>query len=845
MNPKRALASAAALLAVSALLSGTARAALPQPFFESAEPASATASALPKSDAPDEMSASFWVRFDHLPSTGSALGLFGCTADAEGRIVIRLAALSTQFQGDYVMRTRDAVKRGDWHHVEFSYSRIRSRAALYLDGRFQWENDNLFLPKTKFGDAPADASFKGKVRDLLLYDYAVSDSYLAFAQDVIPVCREAEALAAAATAEAKSPHLRTWAEALGKTAAAYRTEPKTVTEGALADLLRDARNASVLASASTNATLRSAVSGKVALYTVKPLSQEPYLPYDLPRNGEIVPEMRIVASPGEYENGSVLAVAYQPAEVLRVVVSDLRGPGGSTIPASEVDVKLVKRWLRSGGAWLSYHSDRRQRNLTPDLLVNDDALIKVDELRSRNYLRLDYPEGTRYIDVSDPEKGYPKWDNGIPFRDADKLQRHMIPEAGRNQQYLLTFHVPEGTAPGTYRGYLSFAITGGDASIGIALRVLPIDLPTEPSPYDNLSDVYISHMNSFPEIYGATLQQREENTRRELANIRQHNLFHTTGIWNTPELARLSLDVGFIPDKIFGGRYTRTWRAFFPNVPASTLTPADKEAGTRAAIREVADWLDFQTNTFPATARHYVHHHSEDGSYSGLVGKQAEEAHVDHLIGIRVFAHTMGSRYVNYMGDIQDMTSSTATSPEEARMWHAAGGELINYADPFPGPENPMWYRRKVGLLMYKAGLDGHMMHGYRKGRTHWNEFAEDFGGDGNYRNFALCYPMRNGTIYTLSWEGLREAYDDLRYATRLRQLAQANIASDAEPLRREAKRALLWLEKQDGATADLDMVRAGLIHRLLVLQDTIKRHGGVIPPADMSNGAASAAARR
>ena len=827
-------------LAKCALLGATlamaaAVAATPTPIFTEANPSASSDATAFATFTPDEMSAAFWVKFDKLPSADSALGLFGCTADKDGRIAIRLFAPPTEFIGDFEMRAKDAVKRGEWHHVEFSYSRIRARAALYLDGRFQWENDNLFLPKTKFGPTVADPSFKGQVRDLRIYDYAVSDQYLAIADGVAESCREAVALAAEAAGLARSSHLKTWAQNLRKAADAFAAAPEGVSPGQLADLLRDARNARALAEASTNAALSSATVGKVALYTVKPLSQEIYLPYTLPVNGAIVPEMRVVASPGEYENGSVLAVAYQPADVKRVALSDLRGPNGKVIPAAEVDIKLVKRWFRSGGAWLSYHSDRRQRNLTPDLLVNDDALIRVDELRARNFLRLAYPEGVRYVDVSDPYKGYPSWDNGVPFRDADTLQPHAIPEAGRNQQYMLTFHVPTNAAPGVYRGRLTFSIPDGDAYLGVALRVLPIDLPAEPSPYGNLSNVYISHMNSFPGVYGATLKQREENARRELASIRQHNMFHTTGIWNTPELAALAREVGFIPDKVFGGKYTRSWRAYFPTVPPRTLTPADKEAGTRAAFREMADWQDFFTNTLPA-AKHYIHHHSEDGSYGSLANTQAEEAHVDHLMGNKVFAHTMGSGVVPYMADIQDMTSSTTTSPDEARMWHAVGGEMINYADPFPGSENPVWYRRKIGLLMYKAGLDGQMMHGYRQSRTHWNEFAEDIGGDGNYRNFSLCYPMRNGTIYTISWEGVREAYDDLRYATRLRQLASANLDAKDEPLRREAKRAQLWLERLDGATSDLDMVRAGLIHRILILQETIKRHGGVIPSADMAH---------
>ena len=804
-------------------------AATPAPFFTEANLSTSSDAAAFAKITPDEMSAAFWVKFDKLPSVGSASGLFGCTADKDGRIAIRLFAQPTDFIGDFEMRTKDAVKRGEWHHVEFSYSRIRSRAAIYLDGRFQWENDTLFLPKTKFGTAVADPSFKGEVRDLRIYDYAVSDQYLAIADNVPEVCREAIALADETASLSRSPHIKTWAQDLRKKAEGFAADAEHVSPGLLAELLRDARNARVIAEATTNQALASASCGKAALYTVKPISQEIYLPYSLPVNGAIVPEMRVVASPGEYENGSVLAVACQPSEVKRVAITDLRRPDGKTIPAAEVDIKLVKRWYRTGGAWLSYHSDRRQRNLTPSLLVNDDALIKVDELRERNLFRLDYPEGTRYVDFSDPDKSYPNWNNGVPFRDADTIQPHAIPEAGRNQQYMLTFHVPTNAAPGLYRGRLNFSIPGGDAAVGVALRVLPIDLPAEPSPYGNLSDVYISHMNSFPGVYGATLKQREDNARRELANIRQHNMFHTTGIWNTPELAKLSLEVGFIPDKIFGGKYTRSWRAFFPNVPSAELTSADKVAGTRAALREMADWQDFFTNSFPATAKHYIHHHSEDGSYGGLVNTQAEEAHVDHLLGNKVFAHTM-SKSVTYMGDIQDMTSSTATSTEEARLWHAAGGELINYADPFPGPENPVWYRRKIGLLMYKTGLDGQMMHGYRQSRTFWNEFAEDIGGDGNYRNFSLCFQMRNGTIYTIAWEGVREAYDDLRYATRLRQLASANLKAEAEPLRREAKRAQIWLEKQDGLTADLDMVRAGIIERILILQDTIARHDGVIP---------------
>ncbi len=94
---------------------------------------------------------------------------------------------------------------------------------------------------------------------------------------------------------------------------------------------------------------------------------------------------------------------------------------------------------------------------------------------------------------------------------------------------------------------------------------------------------------------------------------------------------------------------------------------------------------------------------------------------------------------------------------------------------------------------------------------------------------------MRGGQIYSLSWGRMREAYDDVRYATRLQQLALANIDSDSIPLKREARRAMLWLERLDPATTDIDMARNGIIDRILLLQDAIARHGGVTPDPDMA----------
>lgn len=818
-------------------------AAMPVPVFPVPEGVSAGAKA-PQKNAPviierdtdSELSIAFWARFDKLPSSGSPSGLFGCRADKDGYVHFTLKSLPTQFQGDYKIKSSRRIKRKEWHHYELSYSKLSSRAALYIDGALEWENDIIFMPELapRSGYDPVD--FSGKVKDLKVYDVALPNEFLAIGENAAERLKAVSSVIEEAKTRSKVKGLSDWIAKLGKDAAALAAR-EDATAAELGEIERDALKALKMAKDTDKPGHFDCAGRMAALYTVSPLSQEPCLPYAIPESAVLTNTMSITIAPGESESGSVVAVAYAPLEVRNVSASDFTGPAGRKMPASIADVKIVKRWFRTGGAWLSYHSDRRQRNLTPGLLLNDDSLVLVDETKRRNYIRLDYPEGSFYTDVSDPDRGHTSWQELTPFKDSEKIMPHRIGEAGRNQQYLFTFTVPKGTEPGTYRGSIVLSIPGGDAKIDVALSVLPIELPDEPSPYGKLDKTYISHMNSFPRIEGTTIESREKYCRDILGNIRKHNLHHTTGIWDSPELAKMSLEAGLIPDKIFGSpfRNPKPWFEFFPAAKLSDLTLKDKEMGLKASLASAAEWKEYFEKTFPDGAEQYAIFNSETDAYAAVTDKQAELAATAHLLGQKVFAHTMKSTTVRLMGDIQDMTASTSTLETEAKMWKSAGGELINYCDPFPSSENPMWYRRKIGLLMYKTGLDGHMLHGFRQGRTPFNEFAEDLGGDGNYRNFSMAYPMRGGAIYTLAWEGMREAYDDLRYATRLSQIANANIASKSDPLRREAKRALLWLEMQDGKTADLDMVREGVIRRILVLQETVKRHGGVMPDANMA----------
>ena len=785
-----------------------------------------------------ELSAAFWVRFDKLPSRGEPLGLVRCQADKDGFVTVTFPAQPTDFHDDYVLRSKRAVRKGEWVHVEFNYSLMMCKATLYLDGRIQCENDTVHIPKLRLPPLAVGEGFSGAIRDLRVYDMWLPSERLAIADDVPASAAAVKAETARARGVAKdAPEFLKWLGVLDARADALIADAARTTIAQVRELRLDAANAAKIADAlaAGGPALAPIRGAPIAPYPVKPFTQEIFLPRHYPVNGELSGRMRLVASRGEYESTSALVFAFRPLTIERVLLSDLRGPGGAKIPASEIDAKLVKRWIRCGGAWLTYHRDPDQRNLTPDLLVNDDKLIRVDEFRLRNYLRLSYPEGTVYADVSDPGLGLGRWNNAIPFQDAKTLQPVEIPEAGRNQQFLFTLHVPTNAVAGVYRGKVEFAVAGaGRVPMDLELCVTDIDLPTQGSPYDDLSCSYISHLNYFPRVMGETLEKRRAFAKEAIRQLKAHGLFHVTGMWSSPELARLALDEGLVPDRVFGldRNKVASWLSFYPGTKAADLTLADKEAGMKAALRKMSPIRRYLDQYVSPASKAYFHFLSEDEAWRPIAVSQGERAEAAQRAGHRVFAHGDWAN-LYFGGEIQDVNSSISFGAEEGALWQAGRGELINYCDPFPSSENPEMYRRRIGHAMYKNHLHGHMMHGYVVIDNPWNEFAFDYGGDGSFRNFGMAYWQRDGLIFKLCMGGYREAFDDVRYMTRLRQIALANADSEDVPLRREARRQLLWLARQNGDKADMDMVRLGCARRIALLQKLARDRGGAIPPPD------------
>ena len=798
-------------------MASAATAALPTPLATNATEA-VSAEALAALNG-GEASCGFFVRFDKLPSRGEPTGLFGLSADKEGYLTITMPAAPDDLIGDMSWQSKKPVEKGKWHHVAFTFSRQMRRFAFYLDGELQAENNTQWLPAIGFRSR-TPAVFSGATKNFAMYDISLTSDYLRPADNLDHDLAKAEKLAAEAQ-KCRGAVLREWAGKIAARIEQLRKAKDSATEREVFEALCDASNAARLAAA-IDALPSYRAGGPLVALTVDPLSQEMFLPYHYPEDGELSGRLRIAAARGEYETGSVLVWALRPTKGVSIRLTDLKC-GDKVIPASDVDIKIVKRVYQTGGAWQTYHRDPRLRILTPNLLVNDDAMFKVDELRCRNYMRLSYPEGTVYADISDPDAPVQYMTRHVPLLDAPKLLPLDIDEAGRNQQWILVFHAPKDATPGIYKGRLDLTINdrAQEGGLDVLFRILPIDLPDQPSSYENLDQVFFSDVNHFRQPLCVSHEAKVASARAVLANAKAHNANHLNGIWTSPSMAKEALAAGFIPDYIFeaGMRWDKIndWRSYFKNTPAEKLTLEQKKEGMRLAKRAFKRRQDFMKSINPDGIPVSIFL-SESGSYWRIADEQRERGEIAHDLGHIVFAH--GSNANREFGlDVQDLQSDAGNpSRERAENWHAVGSAVISYCYPFPSSENPQMYRRWNGFERYKTyRYDGNMLHGFATGT--YDEFRDDPGGDGNYRNFCIAYKRRNGHIYTLAWEGWREAYDDLRYATKLKQICTPLLYAKDLGLRTEARKALGWLDRQDGSYTDLNALRRGLIDRILAIQ--------------------------
>ncbi len=505
-----------------------------------------------------------------------------------------------------------------------------------------------------------------------------------------------------------------------------------------------------------------------------------------PKDIETLSELSLTACPGEYEAATFSLYAVRELGQVTLDISDLAGPAG-TLAASCIDPYAVKSWYQAGRGI----ADLGQKLPTPELLLKDDDLVRVDHEKQANFVRA-RPGSTEYLDASLKDSSNLA---GFVPRDAERLLPLTI-VARSLKQFWLRAHIPEDAQAGTYVGRVTVrARDTDDIVIPLTVTVLPFTLA---EPVLEYSIYYrgvltpggggsISSEAKSPEQYAA-----------EMADLVAHGVTNPTIYQGYDEqLLRQAFEL----------REAAGIRGPVMTLGVSTGAPQTEEAV--AKLKEaVTTWVRFIEDRGYDTL--YVYG-IDEASGEGLKAERTAFAAV-HDCGAKVFVACYRD-YFDLVGDLLDLPVwSGRPDPEEAAKAHGVGHRIFNYGNPQCGVEEPETYRRNFGLALWKAGYDGAMDYAYQHSFGHeWNDFD-----NASYRDHTMAYPTENGVIGTIQWEGFREAVDDVRYlSTLLQTMQQAEQAGGGKAqLSRDAR---AWLEALD-PDADLDALRAEMIRRILEL---------------------------
>lgn len=581
---------------------------------------------------------------------------------------------------------------------------------------------------------------------------------------------------------------------------------------------------------------------KLLLYATQAITNTPVLPWsDLP--SQPVGIMAIRACRGEFEPASF--VAYPIAEDLTVEVSatDLESPAGK-ISSDCVDIRAVKCWYQSGGGEGYFQQpkyveevgekditilentpvDEGRSVLTPELLLKDDDLIRTEKWFRQNFVKLQYPDGTkRWLWISAPRVIFPDgktvepWvmspdtvgkqedmsAENLPIRDARTLQPVTIAKR-TSKQFWVTVHVPENVQSGQYEGLIELRSQGVLLErIRLDVEVLPFDL--EKNPLE--SSIYL-HFFGSKGFIGMALDEKGQGSvgpdirsveqyRAEMKNLLAHGVDNPTESVPLEQLEtalKVRQEVGMNNEILY---HT------YEGLGGWTVKPVDVER-----LKKVV-----------ALARQYgykeVYFYGLDEAQGERLKESRPELEKIHQAGGKIFAAglatALGGDSFEMVGDLQDlMVMSCVPRKEDADKWHGKGHKIMSYANPQSGFEKPETYRRNYGLVLDYAGYDGGMTFSYYW--FGWN----DFNIMPPYRDHNFVYPTIDGVIDTIQWEGYREGIDDLRYLATLRK---AINNAEAAGLSKPVADAQAFIDKLDVNKVDLNDTRNEMIGWILKLK--------------------------
>jgi hypothetical protein len=554
----------------------------------------------------------------------------------------------------------------------------------------------------------------------------------------------------------------------------------------------------------------------ISLYVVPPIRDSKILPNSGPPATTESYEISVVAALGEFEPASFVIRPQVDLSGILAEATPLTSASGAVISADAVDLRVVKCWWQAGvEVWGTEH---QTKVLTPELLLKDDALVKVEG--GENYLRLngEYTWISAWGNLTGATILMPE---EFPVQDAATLQPFDVP-AGTNKQVWITIQVPPDAEAGTYQGFVLLRRSSGEIgrSVWIQLKVLPFSLA---KPRLTYSLYYYSKLNnsSYPNGSISSEYKSDEQLRAEFTNMLAHGVTNPTvsqwADWRNPLVKYLGMrrDLGMNNQPLY----------FLSMGTGSSSDPAELQA----LKQRVQDLIALAT-PYGITD---VFIYGRDEATGADLTAQRQAWQAVHEAGGKVFVSGYIGAGGNFdlMGDLQDLlVCAYPPRADEAAKWHSVSHRIFNYGNPQAGMEQPERYRRNYGLLLWQQDYDGVMDFAYQFSfGSIWNDFDHV-----HYRDHLFTYPTVDGVIDTIEWEGFREGADDVRYLTTLLNLVDEKKAEGKDTSFTEDFLAQLKV----ASLADMDGIRAKIIRHILCLRGEGPCCGnGIVEPGESCDG--------
>lgn len=521
----------------------------------------------------------------------------------------------------------------------------------------------------------------------------------------------------------------------------------------------------------------------LSVYVVEPISDVKLLPgspvskFPLVTNSDN-DSITVKACRGEFEPASFVLRSSKDLNNVSVDASNLISSTGDLINSSEIDVRILKSWYQAG----SDNIGIGDKALVPELLIKDDDLLLIDEEKEINYLRVNQEGRNKYIDITNKNLKFSKKDK---IKDSDIILPFFL-EKNINKQIWITFHVPKQQKSGTYRGTINII------SDEIVLKKINVKLVVHKF---YLSDPVIDYGIYYRGVikYNHEVKDFDSDPKTwrqyeiEMENLLDHGVVYPTiyqGYVGLESALKIRKRVGFPLDRLY------------------VLGISSRGVGERESVTSFSKRLRrwraaIERNGFKSL---YVYGHDEARGEKLLSQRNAWRA--VHEEGAKNFvAGYKGASAI--VGDLLDLHILAGNyKPKEVKKWHDLGKEVFIYAFPQAGLEMPNLYRRNYGIGLVCNGYDGAMNYAYQDSFGHiWNDFDHN-----KYKDHAFTYPITDGIIDTVQWEGFREAVDDVKYLSTLISL--------------EGESAFKYICFYSSGEKNLNKIREKIVDRILNVLD-------------------------